>query len=191
MSLLDEIAEQVRACEGCPLSEGRTNAVPGEGAADAQIMFVGEAPGREEDRQGRPFVGPAGKVLDRLLGRIGLSREQVYITNIVKCRPPENRDPKPDEIEACREYLDGQIAFIKPRLVCTLGRPALQTLLDPKAAISKVHAQVIEREGLTYVPLYHPAAGLHNKAMQPQIIEGFDRLRELLERYTQTTPGEP
>ena len=183
MSLLDEIAEQVRACQRCPLGEGRTKAVPGAGAPDARVMFVGEAPGYVEDQQGLPFVGPAGKVLDRLLGRIGLSRQDVYITNILKCRPPENRDPRPDEIDACREYLDGQIAFIKPKLLCTLGRPALQTLVDPKASVMKLNGTVMEREGLTFVPLLHPAAGLHNKAMQASIIEGFDRLREILERY--------
>ena len=183
MPLLDEIAQQVQACRRCALAGGRTHAVPGVGDPNARVIFVGEAPGRAEDEQGMPFVGPAGKVLDRLLKRAGLAREQVFITNILKCRPPENRDPRPDEVEACREYLDGQIACIKPRLICTLGRPALQTLVDPKASIAKVHAQVIEQEGLTFVPLYHPAAGLHNKAMQASIIEGFDKLREILERY--------
>ena len=184
MSLLDEIAEQVRACRRCALAEGRNNAVPGAGASDARIMFVGEAPGSVEDQQGLPFVGPAGKVLDNLLKRAGLTREEVFITNILKCRPPENRDPRPDEVEACREYLDGQIACIKPMLVCTLGRPALQALIDPKASVMKLNGQVIEKEGLTFVPLLHPAAGLHNKAMQASIIEGFDKLREILERYT-------
>ena len=184
MSLLDEIAEQVRSCTRCPLAEGRSNAVPGDGPPDARIMFVGEAPGRVEDQQGLPFVGPAGGFLDRLLAQAGLSRREVFITNILKCRPPENRDPRPDEIDACREYLDGQIAFIKPRLVCTLGRPALQALIDPTASVMKLNGQVIEKEGLTFVPLLHPAAGLHNERMKQPIMEGFDRLREIAGRYT-------
>jgi len=181
MSLLDEIAEQLRACARCPLHETRTHAVPGVGPPDARIMFVGEGPGRDEDRQGEPFLGRAGEVLTVLLRNIGVSREDVFITNIVKCRPPENRDPHPEEVSACREYLDGQIAFINPRLICTLGRPALQTLVDPTASVMKLNGTVMERGGLTFVPLIHPAAGLHNENMKQPIKEGFKSLGKILE----------
>lgn len=183
MSLLDRIAEQVRGCTRCRLSATRTCAVPGVGPADAAIMFIGEGPGRDEDLQGEPFVGKAGQALTILLRNAGLSRDEVFITNIVKCRPPENRDPMPDEVEACREYLDGQIACIRPRLICTLGRPALHTLVDPTASVMKLNGTVIERQGLSFVPLIHPAAGLHNENMQEPIREGFRRLGELLARY--------
>jgi len=128
-------------------------------------------------------VGKAGQALTILLRNAGLSRDEVFITNIVKCRPPDNRDPQPDEVEACREYLDGQIACIRPRLICTLGRPALQTLVDPTASVMKLNGTVIERHGLSYVPLIHPAAGLHNENMQEPIKEGFRRLGEVLARY--------
>jgi len=180
MSLLDRIAEQVRACTRCRLSETRTQAVPGVGPEDARIMFIGEGPGRDEDLQGEPFVGPAGQKLTVLLRNAGLAREDVYITNIVKCRPPDNRDPRPDEVEACREFLDGQIACIEPALICTLGAPALRTLVDPKASVMKLNGTIMQRHGLTFVPLIHPAAGLHQDAMQEPIREGFRRLGEIL-----------
>ena len=178
--MLEEIAEQIRSCTRCPLAQGRTNAVPGEGSPQTQIMFIGEAPGAAEDRQGRPFVGPAGRLLNELLSEIGLRRPDVFITNIVKCRPPSNRDPRPDEVRACRDYLDGQIASLNPQVICLLGRPATQTLLDPKAAIGKVHGQGFEREGMLYVPVYHPAAVLHNERLRPALLEDFQRLKLLL-----------
>ncbi len=180
--MLEEIAEQIRVCTKCVLAQSRTNAVPGEGSAEAQIMFIGEAPGKAEDSQGRPFVGPAGRLLNELLLEAGLRRPDIFITNIVKCRPPQNRDPQPDEVRACRPYLDGQIAALNPQVICLLGRPATQTLLDPKAAISKVHAQGFEREGILYVPLYHPAAALHNDRLRPTLIEDFTQLRHLLQQ---------
>jgi len=182
MSLLDSIAEQIRGCTRCPLAEGRMQAVPGVGPADAEIMLIGEAPGAEEDAQGEPFVGKAGQVLTVLLRNAGLERSDVYITNICKCRPPQNRDPNPDEVRACREYLDGQIACIRPTLICTLGRWAAQTLLDdPDLSVMKANGTVIEHRGLTVVPLIHPAAGLHNQNMQDPIKEGFRKLGELLQ----------
>ncbi len=180
IQLLEKIAEQVRECRRCALAEGRTNAVPGVGPADARIMLIGEAPGEQEDLQGEPFVGNAGQMLTQLLATAGLDRSEAFITNIVKCRPPGNRDPHPDEVGACREYLDGQIACIRPEFVCTLGRPALQTLIDPTAGIMRVNGTVIERHGLTFVPLVHPAAGLHNPAMREPTTEGFQRLGEIL-----------
>ena len=180
MSLLDQIAEQVRDCRRCALAEGRTNAVPGVGPPDAEIMFIGEAPGEQEDLKGEPFVGNAGQMLTRLLENAGIDRANVFITNICKCRPPGNRDPHPDEAAACREYLDGQIACIRPTLICTLGRPALQTLIEPAGSVMKLNGTVLERHGLTFVPLIHPAAGLHNAKMQQPTAEGFLRLGEIL-----------
>ncbi len=179
-AILNDIAAQVRVCTRCRLCQGRTNAVPGEGPADAQVMFIGEGPGYQEDRQGRPFVGPAGQLLNQLLLTAGLRRPQVFITNIVKCRPPENREPRPDEVEACREYLDGQIAIIQPRLLCLLGRPATQTLLDPGATMSKMHGRVFERDGLYFMPIYHPAAALHNPNMRAPVEHDFAALGEFL-----------
>ncbi len=183
--MLEAIAEEIRSCTRCALAEGRTNAVPGAGATDADIVFIGEGPGVQEDRQGLPFVGPAGKVLDELLEQAGLSRAQVFITNIVKCRPPGNRDPLPEEIRACRDYLDGQIAAINPQVICPLGRPATQTLLDPKASMGKVHGRRFERDGILYVPIYHPAACLHNPNLRPALVEDFEKLKALLERHLQ------
>jgi len=183
--MLDEIAQQIKVCARCALAESRTNAVPGEGSPQAQVLFIGEAPGVAEDRQGRPFVGPAGRLLNELLLEVGLHRPEVYITNIVKCRPPDNRDPRPDEVRACRDYLDGQIAAINPQVICLMGRPATQTLLDPKAAIGKVHGQGFEREGILYVPVYHPAAALHNESLRPALIEDFSRLQSLLQQRLQ------
>jgi len=180
--LLEEIAAEVRRCQKCALWRSRTHAVPGEGPANAAIVFIGEGPGVAEDKQGRPFVGPAGRLLDTLLLQAGLRRPDVFITNIVKCRPPENREPHPDEVAACREYLDGQIAAINPEVICLLGRPATQTLLDPKASISKIHGQPVERDGILYVPLYHPAAALHRDSLQPTLVEDMAKLKGLLKR---------
>ncbi len=181
MSLLDAIADQVRVCTRCPLAEGRTQAVPGAGPPDASIMFIGEAPGAEEDAQGEPFVGKAGQMLNRLLRGAELDRTDVFITNTCKCRPPSNRDPHADEVRACREHLDGQIACIRPTLICTLGRWAMHTMLeDETLSVMKLNGTVIERQGLTFVPLIHPAAGLHNENMQQPIEDGFRRLGELL-----------
>lgn len=180
MTDLEQISAEVRACTKCALSRGRQNAVPGEGPEDSYIMFVGEAPGVQEDIQGRPFVGPAGQLLDQLLTEAGLSREEVYITNIIKCRPPGNRDPLPSEIEACNDYLIGQIAAIQPRVICTLGSPALRTLVDPKASISKVHGTSVRRGGILYVPLYHPAAAIHKRALRQTLVDDMIRVRPIL-----------
>ena len=182
MTILEEIGAEIRACTRCALSRSRSIAVPGEGRDDADIMFVGEAPGQQEDRQGRPFVGPAGQFLNELLTDAGLRREQVFITNIVKCRPPGNREPLPVEIEACRDYLIGQIAAIQPTAICTLGSPALRTLVDPKLSITRVHGSRLERGGIVYVPLYHPAAAIHKPTLRQTIVDDFVRLRSLLAR---------
>ena len=141
MDSLGEIAQLVRHCTDCPLHQGRTNAVPGEGSPNTDIMFIGEGPGYQEDRQGRPFVGPAGKVLEEMLASIGLTREQVYIANMVKCRPPQNRDPAPTEIAACSKYLDRQIELIDPALIVTLGRFSLVRFF-PGESISRARGPV-------------------------------------------------
>lgn len=181
--MLDEIAAEVRVCKQCRLWERRTHAVPGEGRADARIMFVGEGPGYQEDQQGRPFCGPAGQFLDELLGEAGLRREEVFITNVVKCRPPGNRDPMPDEIAACRDYLNGQIAVINPRVICTLGRPALQALIDPAASIMRERGKARIVSGVLFVPLLHPAAALHRQDYRPLLIEDMRKLRTILQEH--------
>ena len=177
---LEEIHAQIRVCPLCALCHSRTKAVPGEGAVDAEVMFVGEAPGQDEDRQGRPFVGAAGRVLTEHLKKIGLKRSEVFITNIVKCRPPGNRDPQPEEIAACRDYLLSQIAIINPKVICALGRFAAQSLIDPNLSISREHGKARRLSGIAYMPVFHPAAALH----QPRYIDGlesdFRQLRALL-----------
>ncbi|MBM3473689.1 MAG: uracil-DNA glycosylase [Armatimonadetes bacterium] len=177
---LEAIAAEVRACEKCGLCKTRTHAVPGEGPADASIMFVGEGPGQKEDEQGRPFVGPAGSLLSQLLLKAGLRRPEVYITNIVKCRPPGNREPLPEEVAACRDFLTRQIAALQPKVICTLGRPASQTLIDPTLSISREHGVARTIGGITYVPLYHPAAALHQQPLQPVLVEDMRRLGPFL-----------
>ena len=150
MSALQELYTRVSSCTACELCKKRTHAVPGEGLENAEIMFVGEGPGFHEDQQARPFVGPAGKFLDELLASIGYKRADVYITNVVKCRPPENRDPLPNEVEACRDFLEEQIARIRPKLIVTLGRYSLAWFF-PRDTISKVHGHIREREGTYFV----------------------------------------
>ena len=184
---LETIAQEVRACEKCGLCKARTHAVPGEGPSDAAIMFVGEGPGQREDEQGRPFVGAAGSLLNQLLLKAGLRRPEVFITNIVKCRPPDNREPLPDEVAACSDFLKRQIAAIKPSVICTLGRPASQTLIDPTLSISREHGVARQVGGITYVPLYHPAAALHQQPLRPILIEDMRRLGPFLKGRGQGT----
>ncbi len=178
---LEELYELIKGCRSCPLAETRTNLVLGSGDDNAEIMFVGEAPGYHEDRQGLPFVGPAGQFLDQLLRSIGLKRSQVYIANTLKCRPPENRDPLPEELAACTPYLFKQIEIIRPRIICTLGNHATKTLLRTSAGISQLHGKLIRKGGLAYVPLFHPAAALHKPPLKAVLIEDFQRLGEHLE----------
>jgi DNA polymerase len=158
---LEELVRDAATCERCRLSQGRTQVVFGVGSPNAGIMFVGEGPGYYEDKQGEPFVGAAGQLLNRMLGEIGLRREDVYITNVVRCRPPGNRDPMPDEIEACREWLDETIALVRPRVIVTLGNFATRVILDKQVSISRVRGQRFEVDGVTVVPTFHPAAILH------------------------------
>ena len=169
MSELSELDAQIRSCTRCPLFQGRTRAVPGEGPEVARLMFIGEAPGFHEDRSGRPFVGAAGKFLEELLASIHMQREDVYIANVIKCRPPGNREPQPDEIEACRPYLDRQIELVRPRVVVTLGRFSMERYF-PGAKISAIHGRPRKIGSVVYYPMYHPAAALHQPALR-QIVE--------------------
>ena len=180
MDTLDDIARLVRECADCPLHQGRTQAVPGEGPADAELLFIGEGPGVQEDRQGRPFVGPAGGFLEELLQSIGMSRDQVYIANMVKCRPPDNRDPAPGEIAACAKYLDRQIELINPRLIVTLGRFATARFL-PGESIGRARGRLRTVNGRRIYPIMHPAAGLRRQEMKDAIVEDFQKLAGLLE----------
>ena len=173
------IRHQIEQCQACPLAAGRLNVVPGEGPADSEIMFIGEGPGFHEDRQGKPFVGPAGNFLDELLGYAGLKRSEVFITNVVKCRPPENRDPQPEELAACRRYLDAQIAAINPRIIVTLGRFSMARFIED-GKISRIHGYPHKVEGRIVVTMYHPAAALHQPALKDALIEDFSHLRDLL-----------
>lgn len=178
---LEKLAEQIRACEQCPLHTGRTNAVPGAGRADADIMFIGEAPGYHEDQQGLPFVGASGKYLGELLGKIGLARNDVFITNVVKCRPPGNRDPLTTEIDICKPaYLEAQIKLIQPKIVATLGRFSMALFFPKNTRISKIHGQPLRQDGRIYYPLFHPAAVLRNPNLRPVMEEDFKRMLDLI-----------
>ena len=185
--LLESIIKEIKTCKICRLSRTRTNAVPGEGDINAEIMFVGEGPGYHEDVQGRPFVGQAGKVLDNLLKDIGLERKKVFITNIVKCRPPENRDPQPDEINLCIPYLLKQIEIIQPSVICTLGRFAFAEIMERKVFISSEHGRPFKTQstnrigaGINVFPLYHPAATLHQPNLLSALKEDFVKLHDFL-----------
>lgn len=176
---LDAVAAEVAACTRCPLHQSRNRTVPGEGPADAQLLFIGEGPGFHEDQQGRPFVGAAGKFLEELLALIGLQREAVFITNVVKCRPPGNRDPQPDELAACGDYLDRQIAALNPKIIVTLGRFSMARFF-PNAKISDLHGQARLVNGRWVVAMFHPAAALHQPKFRDPLIEDFKKLPALI-----------
>ncbi len=186
--LMRKLEEKIKNCRKCPLWELRTNAVPGSGSYDAKVMFVGEAPGYWEDQKGLPFVGRAGKVLDELLREIGLSRDEVYITNIVKCRPPENRDPTEEEIKACSPYLDRQIDIIRPKVIVPLGRHSMRYILEkfgfPVEPISRIHGKTFEAHTLfgriVIMPSYHPAAALYRPQIKEELRRDFKKLGGLL-----------
>ncbi len=189
---LAQIAEKIASCEVCTeLCQACTNPVPGEGDPEAKLMFVGEAPGAEEDRQGRPFVGASGKFLAEMLASIGMSRGDVYITNIVKYRPPSNRDPQPDEIQACLPYLMQQIAIIDPQLIIFLGRHSMSVFF-PELKISACHGQPMRRRythaGVSreqvFLPLYHPAAALYNGSMRAVLQEDFAKIPKILAKLS-------
>jgi DNA polymerase len=172
--ILDAIAAQVRVCTKCPLYLGTKNGVPGEGSPEAEVMFIGEGPGYHEDRQGRPFVGPAGAFLNELLASIGLDRSSVFITNVVKHRTPENRDPLPEEIDACADYLQRQIEAINPKVIVTLGRYSM-AIFFPTAKISQIHGQAKVVGNRIVVAMYHPAAALHQQTLRQTVVEDFKR----------------
>ncbi len=183
MQTLDELAEHIRRCTLCPLHNGRTHAVPGEGNPKSELMFIGEGPGKKEDELGRPFVGAAGKFLEQLLAAINLKREDVFITNVVKCRPPENRDPEPQEVETCTtHYLFAQIDAINPRLIITLGRHSMYRFLPDTFKISEVHGKPFRRHGKVYLPLYHPAVALYTGSMRSVLIADMKKIPAILKK---------
>ena len=180
MSELTAIHKQVEVCTKCALWRSRTRAVPGAGDPEARLMFVGEGPGFHEDRQGLPFVGAAGHLLDSLLEQIGLDRSEVFVTNVVKCRPPANRGPEPDEIAACTPYLDRQVALIRPKIIATLGRYSMAHFLGSEVTISRIHGQSRRLGGRIIYPLFHPAAALRQERYRAALEQDFLRLRDLL-----------
>ena len=181
---LAQIASEVSVCQRCMLHHSRKVAVPGEGPVDAELMFIGEGPGFHENEQGRPFVGAAGKYLEELLTKIHLKREDVFIGNVVKCRPPNNRDPLPDELAACSDYLERQIQVINPKVIVTLGRYSMARFL-PNAKISDVHGQSFHIKGRLVVPMFHPAAALHQPSLKVSIERDFTHLPELIAKASE------
>lgn len=179
--LLNQVAKEVAVCEKCVLHHSRKKAVPGEGPANAEIMFIGEGPGFYENEQGRPFVGQAGQFLDQLLAQAGLKRPEVWIGNVVKCRPPGNRDPQPEELSACDEYLERQIKAINPSIIITLGRYSMGKFM-PGAKISTVHGQMRKIGDRYVIAMFHPAAALHQASLKPAIMADFAKLPQLLEQ---------
>jgi DNA polymerase len=190
MSALSELYEEIALCQRCDLHKYRNKAVPGEGAENAEIVFIGEAPGWYEDQQGRPFVGPAGQYLDSLLSSINLRREQVYIANVIKSRPPQNRDPLPGEISACRPWLDRQIELIRPKMVVTLGRYSM-AIFFPGKIISKIHGTAEKRDNIIYYAMYHPAAALHQQSLRQTIETDMHKIPSLLAEAKSMTEAEP
>ncbi len=180
MSALSELCQEIALCQQCEvLAKNRTRVVPGDGSEDADIMFIGEAPGWHEDQQGRPFVGPAGLFLEQLLASINLKRGQVYISNVIKCRPVGNRDPLPSEIHNCRKWLDRQIELIRPKIIVTLGRYSM-ALFFPGKSISKIHGTAQKRDNIIYYAMYHPAAALHQQSLRRAIEEDMLKIPSLL-----------
>jgi uracil-DNA glycosylase family 4 len=189
MSALARLCQEIIACRDCELAQYRTKVVPGEGAEDADLLFIGEAPGWHEDQQGRPFVGPAGQFLDQLLTSIGLHREEVYIGNVIKCRPPQNRDPLPAEIQSCRKWLDRQIEIIQPQVIVTLGRYSLARYF-PNQSISKIHGKPRKSGDVIYYPMYHPAAALHQGSLRRTIETDMLKIPQILAQGGELPPDE-
>ncbi len=189
MSRLSELYREIEACHDCPLAEHRTKVVPGEGPEDAELMFIGEAPGFYEDQQGRPFVGPAGQYLTELLQLIGLRRDEVYICNVIKCRPPGNRDPLPREVKACRKWLEQQIEIIDPRVIITLGRHSM-AMFFPGESIGKIHGTARKVGNRICFAMYHPAAALHQQKLR-QILESDIRKLPSLVSEAQRLQSQP
>lgn len=182
----EEIRNEVLVCTKCPLSRSRTKAVPGEGDMNTEIVFIGEAPGANEDTKGIPFCGAAGKFLDEMLKAIGLDREKIFITNTVKCRPPENRDPEDSEKIACRPYLERQLKVINPKLIVCLGRHATASIIPAAGSISQARGKVFKKpSGQYFLPLYHPAAALHNGGLRQTLMDDFKKIPSILEKIKQ------
>jgi len=190
MSPLNELYQQIALCQKCEIAKFRTKVVPGEGAEDADIMFIGEAPGWHEDQQGRPFVGPAGQFLDTLLASINLNRQQVYIANVIKCRPTNNRDPLPTEMQNCRPWLDSQIEIIKPRIIVTLGRYSM-AMYFPGKSISKIHGTAQKHDDIIYYAMYHPAAALHQQSLRKAIEADMLKIPKILAEAAGVRETEP
>ena len=176
----EQLENEIYNCEKCDRCRRRTNTVSGEGDPSAKVMFIGEGPGREEDLQGRPFVGPSGELLDRMLRSIGLEREKVYICNIVKCRPPGNRNPQPDEALACRDYLRAQVALVRPRIIVLLGKVACRYTLGEDISMMRSHGEWRERKGVSFLPTFHPSFLLRSAEFKRAAWEDFQKLRERL-----------
>jgi DNA polymerase len=187
---LQEIRKEIEVCHACPLAKGRDRSVPGEGPARVDILFIGEAPGFHENRQGKPFVGQAGQFLDELLKAAGVDRSQVFITNVVKCRPPNNRDPLPEELQACQVYLDEQIALLQPKVIVTLGRISMGKFIN-MGRISSIHGKTHNVNGQKVVTMYHPAAALHQPALRQTLIEDFARLKKFISADAQAETPSP
>ena len=189
MSALSELYKEIALCQQCEIAKYRTKVVPGEGTEDADILFIGEAPGWHEDQQGRPFVGPAGQYLDELLASINLKREQVYIANVIKCRPSGNRDPLPVEIHNCRKWLERQIELIRPKMIVTLGRYSM-AMFFPGKSISKIHGNAQKRDNVIYYAMYHPAAALHQQSLRQAIETDMLKIPSLLAQAESVTQAE-
>ena len=176
---LNELARKIKYCRGCDLWKSRKNAVPGDGHFDTKLMFVGEAPGREEDKQGLPFVGKSGQLFSELLNSVGIDRNKVFITSAIKCRPPQNRNPSSNEVDSCSSYLFEQIEAISPRVICVLGNIAARVLLG-KSGITKIRGKVVEKGGIVYLPTYHPAAAARNPRLKIVLKKDLEKLAGLL-----------
>ncbi len=190
MSALTELNKEIALCQQCEIARFRNSVVPGEGAENADILFIGEAPGWHEDQQGRPFVGPAGKFLDELLASINLNRQQVFIANVIKCRPTNNRDPLPDEIRNCNKWLQRQIELISPKMIVTLGRYSM-ALFFPGKSIGKIHGTAVKRDDVLYYAMYHPAAALHQGNLRRTIEADMQKIPLLLKEVTEIVETEP
>lgn len=186
-STLQEIEHYIHDCVACPLAAGRLTAVPGDGDPSSDILFIGEGPGKKEDETGHPFVGASGKFLDEMLASIKKKRADVFVTNVVKCRPPENRDPEPGEISTCTDlFLWKQIELIQPKLICTLGRHSMSLFFPPTMKISQLHGQPKRVKGFVVLPLYHPAAALYNGGMRQTLIRDFRKIPLVLKKIQNT-----
>ena len=183
------LTEEITNCQKCRLCAARTRAVPGEGSPHARLMFIGEGPGRDEDLTGRPFVGRAGQLLDKMIAAIGLSREEVYIANVVKCRPPQNRAPEMDEVAACMPYLRAQVGLIRPQVIVLLGSSALGAILGPEHRITRERGAWIERKGVFFMPTFHPAALLRDESKKRPVWEDLKKVRDKLQELEANEPN--